>query len=289
MGIFKSPKKSSLFSNAVISLLLNILILKNLISFDIEISDKKGNEISKELISLFTNPQFSSQSTNKIRTIVKLKCFKAQQLTRNFNDKLQHDAGEFMASLLEHLFLENLLLIDIDEKVFGGLSQEKITCNCGKSRLLPIQKLPEILSIQIEDSSIQTCLDNFFSREDIDLECDNCKSLKTKKETCIILEPTTLIIQLKRYEFDHNKKKILKKQDSVICPNKIRLPEGSTYSLSSVLNHIGSSPDNGHYTVSLFDEETNSFVMIDDSTITENVTFSEEVCKLSYLVCYNKD
>ena len=94
----------------------------------------------------------------------------------NFNDKLQHDAGKFMTSTFEHLFTETVLPNDIDEKIFGGIFQEKLTCTCGKSKLLPFQKLPEIWTIQIEGESIQSCIDIFlalkmlnFTVKDVDI------------------------------------------------------------------------------------------------------------------------
>ena len=110
----------------------------------------------------------------------------------------------------------------------------------------------------------------------------------TKKQIELILSPNTLIVQLKRYEFDLVQQKILKKHAKVICPTVITLPEGSTYSLSSVLNHIGSSPGKGHYTLTLYDKQTNSLNLLDDAFIYEDMEVSADMWKLSYIVCYTK-
>jgi uncharacterized UBP type Zn finger protein len=218
-----------------------------------------------------------------------MKCFKSGQTTRNFNDKLQHDAGEFMGSLLEHLFKETTMPVDIDEKVFGGLFQETIICKCGEMKLLPIQKLSEIWTIQVDGNNIQSCIEKFLDTENVDLICERCGYPKTKKQMKLIIEPKNLILQLKRYEFDHIQQTIKKKIASVVCPTVLTLPGGSTYSLSSVLNHIGSSPNKGHYTVTLYDKGNDSFILLDDSVIDNNVNISEEIWRLSYIVCYAKD
>ena len=288
---FSNPPRSNLcFSNAVASLLLNIPILQDIITSDDRIRKvkEKDSEIINELIRLCQSPQFSNQSTNKFRTLVKAKCFKAGQVTRNFNNKLQHDAGEFMTSTFEHMFKEPVLPIDIDERIFGGILQEKLTCACGKSKLLPIQKLPDIWTVQVEGESIQSCIDNFLSIENVELNCEGCVYAKVNKQIQILLDPNTLIVQLKRYEFDHIQQKILKKHAKVFCPAEITLPGGSKYSLSSILNHTGSSPEKGHYTLTLFDKETKSFTLLDDSFIDEDMNVSEELWMLSYIVCYAK-
>ena len=58
---------------------------------------------------------------------MQLKCFESGQLTKNFNNNKQHDAGEFMQSLLEHLWNENSKNT-LKEEMFGGVSQDILTC-----------------------------------------------------------------------------------------------------------------------------------------------------------------
>jgi hypothetical protein len=266
--LFSNPPGSNLcFSNAVISMLLNIPILYDKLSSEIdpEMLNCKQNEITKELLNLFKKPEFSIQSTQRIRTIIKMKCFKAGQLTRKFNDKKQHDAGEFMTSVFEHLFKETLLTEDIHEQMFGGLMQEKIICKCGEVKFLPIENLPEIWTIPIHGSTIQSCIESYLIRDDIFLKCEACTSPRTEKETNLIVYPNTLIIQLKRYEFDSINQKCVKKHDAVICPTNVNFPGGARYSLLSILNHAGSSPEIGHYTLSMFDSKNKSFLLLDDT------------------------
>ena len=288
---FSNPPRSNLcFSNAVINILLNIPMLTDFLKTDIETENKsKQNVITMELINLINKPNISCQSTQRIRTFVKAKCFKAGQVTRNFNDKNQHDAGEFMTSVFEHLFKETLLPLEVDEHVFGGLFQEALRCACGMFKSLPIQKLSEIWTVQISGENMQSCLESFLNSEEVDFQCSDCGCLRTKKEINIIMEPKTLIIQLKRFEFDPIQQKILKKHDSIKCPRMITLPAGSSYTLSSVLNHIGNTPSSGHYTVTLYDDQTNLFMLLDDQSVTEHVNVPKDMYRLSYIACYVKN
>ena len=193
-----------------------------------------------------------------------------------------------MSSLFEHLFKETMLPLNFDEQIFGGLMQEKIICHCGAVKDLPIQKLPEVWTLQMVGSTIQSCINSYFTNEDILFDCEGCRKPTTTKEINLIVEPSTLIIQLKRYEFDVIHQKCLKKHDSIVCPTSVSLPNGSSYTLCSVINHGGSSPENGHYTLSLYDAETNSFILLDDAKIDYSCLMNEDMGRLSYIVTYTK-
>jgi hypothetical protein len=52
---------------------------------------------------------------------------------------------------------------------------------------------------------------------------------------------------LKRYNFDIDERKIIKRHDEIKCEKSLTMPSGSTFTLSSVVNHEGISPNEGHY------------------------------------------
>ena len=105
----------------------------------------------------------------------------------------------------------------------------------------------------------------------------------------IIIEPSTLIVQLKRYRYDRKESKIRKRQEEIRPSKKITLPSGSTYTISAIVNHIGNSADEGHYNLLIFDEKNNSFILLDDSVITDDVEITPQMNKLSYVMFYTKD
>ena len=141
-------------------------------------------------------------STNRLRTILKTKCFEAGQLTRNFSNNRQHDAAEFIQSLLEHLWHENKNIPSLKEQLFGGLCQDVLECECRGRVESPVQNMPEIIPLQLNGQSIQSCLNSFFSPSEINWKCPNCGRGKVVKRTSIILEPFTLMLQLMRYKVD---------------------------------------------------------------------------------------
>ena len=97
---FENPLGRNLcFSNSVVTVLMNIPVLENIL----QIEKDKENAILNELTKLMKISKYNKASTAKIRSMVKSECFKAGQLTRNFNNNKQHDAGEFLISILEHM------------------------------------------------------------------------------------------------------------------------------------------------------------------------------------------
>ena len=118
-----------------------------------------SNSITEELSNLCgLFPTHHQSSTNRLRAIVKSKCFEAGQLTRNFSNNLQHDAGEFIQSLLEHLWHENNKIPNLKEEVFGGLCQDVLVCVCRATVELPIHNFPEIIPLQMSGQCIQSSL-----------------------------------------------------------------------------------------------------------------------------------
>ena len=73
--------------------------------------------------------------------------------------------------------------------------------------------------------------------------------------------------------------------DEVDCPEKLILPSESTYSLLSVINHIGEYTRSGHYNIVLFGDQ---LTLLDDDVIS-NYNIKEDMNRLSYIFVYEKD
>ena len=67
------------------------------------------------------------------------------------------------------------------------------------------------------------------------------------------------------------------------------MPSGSSYTLSSIVNHIGDTPTDGHYNVLIYDRIADSFVLLDDLNVSYNVGLSSKTSTLCYIVSYTKD
>ena len=80
-----------------------------------------------------------------------------------------------------------------------------------------------------------------------------------------------------------------KVQDPVDCPQKLVLPSGTSYSFTSVINHIGEKTHSGHYNMILRDRDTNEFVLLDDTDIMFIPEDYFAISDVSYIFIYVKD
>ena len=277
------------FSNSVVSMMLNLRVFISLLS---EKSEEmtlhiKRNEIFKELVNLNNLENYSKASSHKLRSVVHQSCRNSGEV-RPFDDKKQHDAGEFLSSIFEHMFKDLSSAYAIDERIFGGLYQERLECVCGYVNEHPIQKLSEILMIQISGVSIQACIDNFLEDEEISAVCPDCHRQTLMKSMNIITKPSTLIIQLKRYDFDSREQRPIKRTDKIEFSKQIRVANTS-YTISSILNHFGDSPEDGHYNIVIYDESNGSFLLVDDLYVNSEVKMTTDLKSASYIFVFNKD
>ena len=154
---------------------------------------------------------------------------------------------------------------------------------------LPVQKLSEILTIQIQGKSIESCLTGFLSDEEVNQSCTYWNNKKTVKSVEIITDPATLIVQLNRYKYDVDKRKVINRQENINCSKSLVMPGGSSYTLSSIVNHIGNTASEGHYNVLIYDKITDSYVLLYDLHDSYNVELSSDTSRLCYIVSYTKD
>jgi uncharacterized UBP type Zn finger protein len=174
---FKNPPKRNLcFSNAVVSLLLNIPVFKDLLKKEENKNINEETDIFKELYKLANLPKFSKASTQRLRYLTKRKCVETGDITKNFSDNNQHDAGEFISSILPYIFENSDKYAHYDEILFGGLWQSILTCTCGDINEGAVEKMPEILPIEVYGKTIQQCTDHYFLPEKVERTCKNCHS-----------------------------------------------------------------------------------------------------------------
>ena len=67
------------------------------------------------------------------------------------------------------------------------------------------------------------------------------------------------------------------------------MPSGSSYSLSSIVNHTGICPTKGHYNVLIYDHGKDCFVLLDDLNVSYDVEIRANISELCYIVFYTKD
>lgn len=195
-----------------------------------------------------------------------------------------------MQSLLEHFWNENLQLANtLKEDMFGGVSQDTLSCACGYRVKLAHEDMSEIIPIPTGAESVQRGVEDFFCAENIAWKCPICAKQTVQKSRTIIIEPSTLILQLMRYKFDYVKNEASKIHDQIMCSPSILMPSGSTYFLVSVINHIGEDTTSGHYNVMLSNKHSNKYVLLDDSNISYVADDYDGKSDVSYIFTYVRD
>ena len=290
--LFTNPIRNNLcFSNSIVSLLLNIPKFKHFLLTEIDqmnlYTDK--NEIIAELTALARLQNFTRASTHHLRTIVQAKCTESGQASRTFGDKKQHDASEFLISIFEQILEDLSKLNNFDELLFGGLYQETLLCQNNHVKQLPIEKLSEILMIPIKGHSIQECFENFRKDEEIRANCSSCQNMIMVKQKNIVAEPTTLILVLNRFDYELEKNRSIKLRDNIEMTKSIRMATGTSYTISSVINHFGDTPQDGHYNVLVNDVLKDKYLLVDDQYVNENVSVTSDYKSNSYIFVYIKD
>ena len=215
------------------------------------------------------------------------KCLESGQTNRNFNSNKQFDCVEFLQSLFEHFWKELPISATLNETVFGGLCQESFLCECGNIVKRPIEGLPDIISVSIKGDTIQTCLDSYLSQEQIERKCSICSSLKCWKSLEIIIPPSTLILQLKRFSYDRISETTTKLHAPVSCPVALSIEGKTMYQLNAVINHMGEDTGSGHYNILVVNEDQKSFMLVDDLEISR-IPISNDMDDVSYVVVYVK-
>ena len=194
-----------------------------------------------------------------------------------------------MLSLLEHFWNEHKDVNEpLKENLFGGISQDILSCCCGNRQELPVQHMSELIPIQIIGQSVQNGLDNIFKTEQIPWECPKCSSGTAERRMSILQKPQTLILQQMRYSFDFALQLVTKNPIPIVSTKCIVLPSGTTYSLQSVINHIGDDTKSGHYNIIIRDQTNENVLLLDDSDIS-TLDKSDVVDDVSYILCYIKD
>ena len=69
----------------------------------------------------------------------------------------------------------------------------------------------------------------------------------------------------------------------------IKMATGCSYTISSIVNHFGDVPQEGHYNVLIFDTLNEKFILVDDQYVNENVKITGDFESSSYIFVYTRD
>ena len=140
-------------------------------------------------------------------------------------------------------------------------------CNCNETTysFQKIMDMPLLLNINDNNININELLRRHFSIEYVSFNtiCEKCKNKTThKKFTNISHPPCILILSLQRIDFTRNIKIdcFVKIEEIIDISNYIDqdfIKNSTKYKLVAVINHIGTTIDNGHYIAYIKCEDSN--------------------------------
>ena len=70
--------------------------------------------------------------------------------------------------------------------------------------------MPEIVPLELYGLNLQDCLNHFFLPEIIERKCPSCIAVTSEKVTKTVVDPTTMIFQINRFEFDRKENRVKK-------------------------------------------------------------------------------
>lgn len=205
----------------------------------------------------------STFAPNSIVTLLNMIC-------PRMNVGTQEDAHEFLRYLLEstkNSCSNNFNGRTSINKLFEGYMNSKLTCNsCGN--VSTTTSSFEDICIDIKNSeTISESLDAYFATEKLDdFKCESCKEVGTTKKNSIQSPPKSLCIQLNRFTYYGKLNKLIT-IDPKISLSKYSTQESEVswnYRLVSMINHIGSNRDCGHYTAIGLSEDEKFYVFDDE-------------------------
>ena len=238
---FDNPGTNLCFSNAVTSVILNIQGFQEMLEGNITTLNQ--NSVFRELKKISQLHNNTNSSTKNLRRKIQEKCIENHQNTKNFDNNRQHDAAEFMSSLLEHMLYDE---IEVMLRLFGQ-TQERLFCTnreCNRADHSP-SNMVNIVAIPIIGTTLHMCLDEYLSQHEIERNCPNCQSQRASQVTEFISEPTLLIFQLNRFNYSETTRRIIKMHNQISVPTMIQLPSGGSFQIVGAIFHYGPTPSSG--------------------------------------------
>ncbi len=219
----------------------------------------------------------------------------------------QEDAHEFLRYLIESFqrcyLISKKVPKNIDNyskettpfnQIFGGYLRQEILCLKCHHVSITFQHFMDIMLDIKNADNIDSALQGYFRRETLSQEnmykCEKCKqTVPAHKIYKIERPPMVLCLQLKRFNIMGGKNgRPVRLSQKIELSRFIKWAPSSdlkfTYSLSSLITHVGPSPNCGHYTA-IGQAPNGTYYRFDDSSV--NPTSVQNVLNTSaYVIFY---
>ncbi|XP_044753108.1 ubiquitin carboxyl-terminal hydrolase 36 [Coccinella septempunctata] len=229
---------------------------------------------------------------------------KLRLISRNFILNRQEDAHEFLRHLIEAMEKAYLNRFKNNEQfdarvkettplnqIFGGYLRSAVTCqDCGHVSTT-FQHFQDLLLDIRRAQTVEEALDGYFSRERIDDDTYHCESCRKKvsatKQFSLERAPAVLCVQLKRFSVTNtkiNRHIAFRQRLDLTKHTKNRPSTPLVYKLVSIITHIGSSVNCGHYTA-IGSVPSGNFYQFDDSNA-RPISYQGVLSTFAYILMY---
>jgi ubiquitin C-terminal hydrolase len=212
------------------------------------------------------------------------KALKANYQWKSFKDIFGYS---FVTHLFSGQFVSTTFCTECRNENHNFEIFNSITLNIPQTKRLSDGK---VVSPDIRDSFYQ-----YFKGELLEdrIECDNCplnhdstkKRTIMKKRLSVWRFPRILILTLKRYSGNNSRDNSIIEINNIIQFQIESTRELLIYDLKQIVNHEGSSPNRGHYTTVVIDDDDN-WTFVDDDSATSFGNRRIKHSRTAYILMY---
>ncbi|XP_049810548.1 ubiquitin carboxyl-terminal hydrolase 36 isoform X1 [Schistocerca nitens] len=236
---------------------------------------------------------------------------KLKTICKHMNQGQQEDAHEFMRYLIESMekaYLLRYKVYKLDNyskettplnQIFGGYIRSEVTCLQCRAVSTTFQHFQDLLLDIRRASTLEDALSAYFTHERLEgddaYRCERChRKVPANKKFSLEKPPMVLCIQLKRFSMlgaKLNKHVEFPQRLDLtryLCPqSQYRGGQPLTYRLTSLVLHMGSSVNCGHYTA-VAQTSTGHWYQFDDSSV-RPISLNSVLDMNAYIIIYEMD
>ena len=280
-----SNLRNTCYMNAVLQCLAHTQQIMGAISN--KTAEEKGTLFDelKRLLTNITSGEYQEIAPRSFKE-------KVDKYLKDYAGYKQHDAHDFMCSLVEQLDKEVGNGTEELIKIFTGKSTIERKCTGCNEKAETVEDPFTSLHIEFKEDNmmketrIEQVIEDLHKPENVDYPC-TCGSNKSTRTMKIAELPSVLILQIKRFVHEKGSQWPIKNHTVVEYPKNLAVGK-QQYELYAYIKHIGIF-GGGHYQAVCKQDITDKWFCYDDHKAAEIKIDSPEKSSQAYILFYRKN